>query len=333
MRESGRLALVVGLVVALCGVAQAVTIDWVTVGDAGNTADDTGYGAVGTEYRIGKYEITNAQYREFLNAKAAVGDSYGLYNTMMAGTYGGISRSGSGTVGDPYVYSAKGGDANWDSRPVNYVSFWDAARFANWLHNGQGTGDTESGAYINVGNQTTFARQAGAQIFIPTEDEWYKAAYYKAGGLNAGYWEYPTQSETAPKSEAPPGTDMANGSANYYDGGYAVGSPYYSTAVGAYTTMPSTSAYGTFDQGGNVWEWNETVCYTDYRGLRGGSWGEGADSLPASARNYSTPTSEVSDLGFRLASPSGPDVIPEPGTMSLFGIAVAAMLRRRKRWA
>ena len=334
MRGTGRVALVVGWVVALCGAAQAVSIDWVTVGDGGNTADDTGFGAVGSEYRIAKYEITNAQYREFLNAKAAVRDYYGLYDTTMGGTYGGISRSGSGTVGDPYVYSAKGGDANWDSRPVNHVTFWDAARFANWMHNGQGAGDTESGAYINIWNQETFARQPGALIFIPTEDEWYKAAYYKGGGPNAGFWEYPTQSETAPTSEAPPGTDSVNGSANYYDSGYAVGSPYYSTAVGAYTAMPSTSAYGTFDMGGNVWEWNETVISVTSRGLRGGSWYLTANYLSASFRySYGTPSYDYEFFGFRLASPSGPDVIPEPGTMSLFGIAVAAMLRRRRRRA
>ena len=328
MRGSGRLALAVGLMLALGATAQAVDIDWVTVGDAGNTADDTGYGAVANDYRISKYEITNAQYREFLTAKAAVGDPYALYNTDMAGTYGGIDRAGSGTAGDPWVYSAKGGDANWDSRPVNWVSFWDTARFANWLHNGQGTGDTESGAYINVGDQATFGRQPGALFFIPTEDEWYKAAYYKGGGLNAGYWEYPTKSETAPSNDLidpDPGNN-----ATFYDTGYTIGSPYYSTEVGAHEN--SAGGYATFDQGGNVWEWNETVIYTDYRGVRGGSSGRNADTLTASSRYFNTPTSGYF-FGFRLASPSGPDVIPEPGTVSLFGIAVAAMLRRRRRRA
>jgi len=324
------MAVVAGLVLAWPGAAEAVVIEWVTVGDAGNLADITGYGAVAAEYRIGKYEITNAQYREFLNAKAAVGDPYALYHTYMAGLYGGIDRSGSGTVGDPYVYSAKWGDANWDSRPVNFVSFWDAARFANWMHNGQGSGDTETGAYVNVGNQTTFARQPGALFFIPTEDEWYKAAYYKGGGLNAAYWEYPTQSETAPTSEAPPGTDMVNGSANYLGRSFAVGWPYYTAPVGAYTAMPSTSAYGTFDQGGNLWEWNETAIGSQ-RGFRGGSWFFRAIYLSASYRSSGTPTSEGNDIGFRLASPAGTDVIPEPGTLSLMALGGLALLRRRRR--
>ena len=83
---------------------------------------------------------------------------------------------------------------------MNYVSFWDAARFANWLHNGQptgpqGPGTTEDGAYHDVGNQTLFGRNAGAKFFIPTEDEWYKAAYHKNDGVTGNYWDYPTASE------------------------------------------------------------------------------------------------------------------------------------------
>jgi formylglycine-generating enzyme required for sulfatase activity len=317
----------VPLVASLVAPAQAVNIDWITVGDGGNTADDTGYGAVGNGYRISAYEITNEQYREFLNAKAAVGDPHGLYNEAgMGGSDGGIARTGSGTAGDPWVYVANGGDANWDSRPVNYVSFWDAARFANWLHNGQGTGDTESGAYVNVGNQTTFARQAGAQVFIPTEDEWYKAAYYKGGGLNAGYWDYPTQSDTPPTSEVPPGTDLVNGSANYHHSGYPFGPPYYTAPVGAYTAMPSTSAYGTFDQGGNVWEWHETAISADERGIRGCSWHAGAHYMIASFRRGFPASDENVAIGFRVAS-----TIPEPSTLSLLALGGLALLRRRRK--
>ena len=89
-------------------------------------------------------------------------------------------------------------------------------------------------------------RKPGALAFLPSEDEWYKAAYYKGGGTNAGYWDYPTQSDNAPAAEAPPGTNTTNGSANY---GWAVGDL---TDVGAYTYKPSDSAYDTLDQGGNV---------------------------------------------------------------------------------
>jgi len=336
MKGTIRAAFAIGLILLPCAGAHAVTIDWVTVGDAGNAADTRydyppGYGAVGYEYRIGKYEITNAQYREFLTAKASLGDPHGLYSTDMAGTYGGISRSGSGIVGDPYVYSAKGGDSNWDSRPVCFVSFWDIARFANWMHNGQGNGDTETGAYLGIEDQATFARQPGALYFIPSEDEWYKAAYYKGGGLDAGYWEYPTQSDTLPTWEPPPGTDLVDGSANYFDGFPRPDPAYYSTPVGAYTAKPSVSAYGTYDQGGNIYEWTETgASLTDPNGIRGGSWGGG--SMAASDRNDTDgPWDDDSDRGFRLAgSLEQSAAIPEPATLSLLGLGVAALLRRRR---
>ena len=87
-----RLAVLAGISL-LSQATASVTIDWVTVGNAGNAADPTtGYGAVGYIYPIGKYEVTNAQYGAFLNAKAST-DSYGLYNPNM-GSYG-INRSGS----------------------------------------------------------------------------------------------------------------------------------------------------------------------------------------------------------------------------------------------
>ncbi|MBM4090418.1 MAG: formylglycine-generating enzyme family protein [Planctomycetes bacterium] len=128
-------------------------------------------------YAIGKYEGTAGQHTPFLNAVAAT-DTYGLYNTSMTDTRGcQIVRSGSS---GSYTYSVAADRAN---RPVNYVSFWDAARFVNWLHNGQGNGDTESGVYVNVGNQSAFTRSADAEYRIPTENEWYKAAYHKDDGV------------------------------------------------------------------------------------------------------------------------------------------------------
>lgn len=125
-----------------------VTISTVTVGNLGNAADPTtgsAYGSVAYSYNIGATEVTNAQYAEFLNAVAAT-DTYDLYNPNMAGEFGGITRSG---APDSYTYATVGGREN---NPVNFVSFWDATRFANWLHNGQPTGQqdndtTENGAY------------------------------------------------------------------------------------------------------------------------------------------------------------------------------------------
>ncbi len=331
-----RVAAVLLALAALCtsltpAHAEPITIDWVTVSDPGNAADTTGYGAVAESYRIGKYEVTIQQYADFLNA-AAKSDPYGLYNTSMASdlNIAGISRAGSS---GSYTYSVIGSG----NRPITYVSWWDAARFANWMQNGQGSGDTENGAYTLYGATWgyTWGVNLGAQFYIPTENQWYKAAYYKGGGTNTGYWKYATQ------SDSPPGNTIGSeaNQANYYDGDYvATQSANYPTGqnsltdVGAFTA--SQSAYGTFDQSGNVWEWNDlTGADWPSRGVRGGYFASYAYSLsPEDSNAHYATASENLSLGFRLASPVA---VPEPSTwvMGLAGIACAGWgaFRRRKR--
>lgn len=321
------LTLVLSLVVA--SAQGAVVIDMGSVGNPKNVFDSTGYGRVEYTYQIGKYEVTNAQYCEFLNAKATVSDPHGLWNRYMAEAYdginyGGIQREETGIATVPYKYTVK--SPEWGSRPVNFVSFWDAARFCNWLHNGQGNGDTETGAYTGIDNQSAFARQADAKFFLPTENEWYKAAYYdpdKMGG--AGYWNYATGTDTAPSAVAPPGDRVAPLEGKFGSANYSYVDPvYYSTPVGAYAD--SKSPYGTFDQSGNVWEWNETRIGSA-RGLRGGSSFNDASALAVTFRHSSGPETEFRTAGFRVASP-----VPEPSTIVtlLLGvIGVAAWKRRR----
>jgi M6 family metalloprotease-like protein len=305
-----------------------VEIEWVVVGDPGNAADTRyetpGYGGVAYAYNIGKYEVTNTQYCEFLNA-VAEDDPNGLYNPEMGGGWndiGGITRSG---IPGSHTYSVR---ENRDNRPVNYVSFYDALRFANWMHNGQPTGSqdastTENGAYdMSLGSSVY--RKLGARVFLPREIEWYKAAYYKGGGVNAGYWDYATQSDTASRAEAPPGTDMTHGSANWYDGGY-VDTAYYTTEVGAYDAKPSESACGTFDQGGNVWEWNEADIYGDgsHRGMRGGAfYGIFVDNQHAAYRQSADPTYVEQGFGFRVAGIPEPEPLP---AVSEWGLVVMAL--------
>ncbi|MHC4445137.1 MAG: choice-of-anchor D domain-containing protein [Planctomycetota bacterium] len=277
------------------GIPEPDLIEWVSVGDPGNSADDTGYGSVSTAYSIGKYEVTNSQYCKFLNAVAAT-DTHGLYSSS-------VTRSGSA---GSYTYSTIAGRENM---PVQDVDWYDAIRFANWMHNGQPNGvqdasTTEDGAYtfisgpVGGGYYEMSGRNPGALVFLPTENEWYKAAYYKSGGTNAGYWDYPTQSDTAPTAEGPPGANPTSGSANYAG---AVGD---FTDVGAYTFKPSDSPYGTFDQGGNTWEWTETVTGPSgvSRIMRGGSF-TGPDSyLRADYRIDNRPISEFYNAGFRVAT-------------------------------
>jgi len=308
------------------------SLKMVTVGNPGNAADmrynlhlrPEGYGAVDYVYQIGKFEVTNAQWREFLTAKATLGDPYGLYSSGMAGMYGGIARSGVGTVANPYVYTARNNDSDWDNRPVSWVSFWDVARFCNWLHNGQGDGDTEGGAYINIGSQDTFARQPGAKWWIPSEDEWYKAAYHKNNGVTGDYWDFPTGTNAIPSNQLI-NPDPGNNE-NFEGREYTIGRPYYTTSVGEFEN--SDSAYVTFDQGGNLREWTEAADFI-FRCVRGGSWNTDWPQTHASTLSLrGAPTYEGNTVGVRVASISD---IPEPGSITLLlcGIVAALMCRGR----
>jgi formylglycine-generating enzyme required for sulfatase activity len=285
-----------------------VAFDWVTVGDPGNAADKNkkGYGAVAYTYRISRFEVTNAQYAAFLNAVAAT-HTNGLYNTDMNSVYGGIAQSGSP---GSYTYSTIAGR---EEMPVNYVSFYDALRFANWLHNGQPTGaqdgsTTEDGAYdMSLGSSVV--RRAGAQVFLPSEDEWYKAAYYAGSD---SYYDYPAGSDSQTTCAGPGAT--AN-TANCFN---AVGDL---TDVGSYTGSDSPS--GTFDQGGNVWEWNEALTGGSYRGLRGGSFGNFQIVLAASYRYDDYPTYEDIAVGFRVARTV--PAVPSLGPVGLLLVAAGLL--------
>ena len=350
MKKASHLAAALFAAFTLTSNLQAqplVTIDTVTVGDAGNAADTSGLGAVAHAFAMGKYEVTISQYTTFLNSVASVTSSNYLVNlwaTEMTSdlNVAGISRSGSGTVGSPYSYSVIGpsgttpaGASSPGNRPVAYVTWFDAARFANWVNNGATNGaSTETGAYTLSGMNTgIITKNPGASWWIPSQDEWYKAAYYKGGGTNAGYWLYPTQSDTAPGNVIGGATNQANLMLN--NGVKSVtrlsgvsASQNYLTDVGAFSG--SASAYGTFDQGGNLVEWNDAVVDENQRGQSGGDWGDQGSSLQSSSFYGDDPQNEYSYLGFRVATITP---IPEPSTyvaaIALLALLLWPLCRRR----
>ena len=268
-------------------------------------------GEVDYVYNIGKCEVTAGQYSEFLNSVAKT-DTNGLYNPYMDltayPTNKGCNIKRTGTSGS-YSYTVA---TDWADRPVNYVSWYDAARFVNWLTNGQPSGSqnnstTEAGTYNFVTGQWN-----RTQYVLPTEDEWYKAAFYdpnKPGG--AGYWEYATRSDSLPSSIfSSTGVNNANCANTGFPNG-SIGASYYHTAVGAFSN--TISPYGTFDQEGNVSEWNESY-YRDINvgwmaGISGSSFR--TNCVTSYFRGFSIPNNEDSGIGFRVT------YVPEPSGIML----------------
>ncbi len=330
-RSSHTPALLAFSVLAGVGASAAsaqITVATSFVGDAGNTPDPrTGHGAVSYEYDIGTYEVTSGQYTAFLNAVART-DPFDLYNQQfmglpldLGGTTG-IRRSGqSGN----YSYTV---DAAFANRPVNFVSFYDATRFANWMHNGQPTGlqdasTTEDGAYTLTNGdvlENTVTRNAGWQWAVASEDEWYKAAYYKGGNTDAGYWRHATRSNDMPGRDL---ADPLGNNANYNPRSAGpIDRPYFTTIVGAFQNSPSP--YGTFDQAGNLYEWTESAVDSD-RISRGGAWSNTFDFALSSEDSWRERAFlESNSVGFRLVG------IPAPSSGALLTLVGLLVSRRRR---
>jgi formylglycine-generating enzyme required for sulfatase activity len=312
-------------VASLAATAFAVVIDYRTIGNPGNAgAPSTGWGAVSNTFRISTYEVTNSQYAEFLNAVGR-SNTNSIYNSSMnTNANGGITQSGSS---GSFTYAVKSGFAN---RPVNFVSWYSAARFINWLQNGQTTNvsSMESGAYTIPSNATSgpvIARSAGATVFLPTLNEAYKAAYYNSG--TGSYFAYGTSSNTLPTGGSSTSSAITNftiaNSANYNSSG--------STNVGAFTNA-SVSPYGLYDATGNVAELSQTANPTLSTQVYsiGGAYNATSSSAALTGASFVN-TAGSAAIGFRVAA------VPEPSTLGLAGVGFLALVglqvikhRRRK---
>jgi formylglycine-generating enzyme len=337
MKAEGRLSLRLTVAMAsltFCSLGHAdvyhmssgqTSLQWVTVGNPGNAANpldvdprtpgDQTRGAVSQAFKIGKYDVTVNQYVEFLNAKDPSGANLlGLYNDRMS-TFGGISFQTDNTNGSKYATISGRGN-----HPAASVTWFGAVRFTNWLSNGQGSGDTETGTYtlgpLGIGgvpvNGGTITRNPGATVFLPSMDEWHKAAYYNPA--TSSYFQYPTSSNTAPITSA--ATSLINHVNSWPNG------PNYLTDVGAYSG--TTSPYGAFDMAGNVWQWSDDLFYDMPRGLLGGSFGQ--DWYQSNFWGVGEPTLISGQVGFRVAA-----IVPEPSPFALAILAVATSLLASRR--
>lgn len=269
--------------------------------DGGARPDIAGCTVPSGPWEISAYEVTNTEYAAFLNSVASDADPLGLYSPLHEQHFwGGIVRTKSG-AGSSYAVKL-----GYEDLPATFVSWHDAARYANWLHFGRPVtgrsepGTTEGtealGAYDTRGFAAgrSSARNAQARYFIPTCGEW----------LYAGFFDPATRSLTRyvggnslPPAGAP-GTSTRT--ANYYATGWALAFPHLAPVT---EYAGNKSALGTFNQAGNVMEWVET----DGRMVLGGSLFLPADTLSLDYRDLEHPAKKLSSFGFRLARRSGVD--------------------------
>ncbi len=276
-------------------------IEFVTIDDPGNEADTTGdpnpAGAVPNTYRIGKYEISEAMIDAANAVSADAGDPLGITH-----------------------------DGRGPNKPATRVSWFEAAEFVNWLNTSKGAtpaykfddqGDFQLWETSDVGyDPDNRFRNTEARYFLPSADEWYKAAFFDP--VTNVWFDFPNGSNTAPIPVAS-GTDP-------------------NTAVWNQGTEPAdimlaggASPFGTVGQAGNVIEWEETeldLSNDDPGGARGARGGDFFLSitdldLSSSFRNHSLPTAEPLNVSFRIAS------IPEPATAWLIASGWICFLLRR----
>jgi formylglycine-generating enzyme required for sulfatase activity len=221
---------------------------------------------------------------------------------------------------------------NWTGDQPACINWFQAAGFTNWMNTSTGhqpayrlnAGLTvltlwSSADACQAGGENLY-RHKDAYYFLPSEDEWYKAAYHQNNGSTADYWDYATASNSVPASVA---SGVGAGTAVYHRGSFSTPTDVQISG--------GASAYGTMGQGGNVWEWTESAndgtndSGSEFRAFRGGFWNSNESNLRASSRNYNAPSVVDYSVGFRVAS------VPEPSALAILLVGLLALVGRRNR--
>ena len=320
----------------LAATASGVTIDYVAVGNPGNPANTNGWGTVAEAFMISKLETTNAQYVEFLNKVDTAGTNpNGIYNSQMASdALGGITFNAAAAAGSKYAVKpgappSSPAGTNYGAMPVDFVTWFSAARFANWLQNGQraDAASMERGSY-QLDSQlsgTIVARSpgSGSQVVLPSRDEWYKSAFYNG----IGYTLYPCNANNPMTNTV---TNLTLPCAANFGG------PDTPTVgpinVGSYVNSPS--AYGLYDIFGNIAEYSDTAgTLSDASRVQvfGGSWATPVHDMmlwnSAAPPVFRSPTTATGQVGFRVAVVQA---VPEPDVAVALGAVLGGLAACRR---
>ena len=318
-------------------------IDFVTVGAPGNPAYDgpdpngntIGHGSVPYEFRIGRTEITTAQYLEFYNTFAGTASPPPYFNAL-GPVFWGARRDLS--YPGPGVHYALRPAPDAGMLPVGGLGWFDAALYCNWLQNGKQSDPASLllGAYdtslwnipwIPGGPNTPWSHLPGAQYWIPTLDESLKAAHYDAnryGPGQGGWWLYKNRSDQ-PGTPGPPGVGTTSAGYQLPDWGE------WDIPLGAYPQ--SQSPWGLLDTSGGAQEWTGTERYlTSFRReftMTGSYAGqENIELWDAIYGNGSAGPGGTGgvDGGLRIAS-----AIPVPASLAPFCITGLVLFTRKRK--
>lgn len=330
---------------SLAAPAFGVTFDFKTIGNPGNAgnAANANLGAVSSIFQMSSRETLNSQYVEFLNSVDPTGaNPNGIYDgNMTSQTTGGINFNSGAPNGSKYTVKpgAPAGSTpgnSYANMPVNWLTWFSAARFVNWVNNGATpASSTETGAYTLSGATSgpIPARNPGATYFLPSVNEWYKAGFHNAAAGTAGtYYTWPTTNNSTPVNTTSiavmTGTAGVN-AANY--GGAATPSV---SPLGGGSYYQTTSSYGLFDMLGNVTEFTDSQAGSTTPNIMGGNFlitTANIGNWNANAALRTASSSLVSQgNGFRIAA------VPEPATIALAGIGITTLaglewMKRRKK--
>ncbi|TVS01094.1 MAG: hypothetical protein EA423_10470 [Phycisphaerales bacterium] len=337
MLRRSLLAATVSLPLALANAQPAPDYDfqWSTIGDTNNPAFDgggygffAGRGVVNYEYRISKLQITSGQWLEFANTFSMREGGRLFTMPYQWGAYLDPHYNGPGERWVPKNLP------NWDMLPVAGVSWREAAMYANWLHNDKSSEQwaIENGAYDTSTFSTDpntlvftdqLTRNPDAKFWIPSLDEWLKAAHYdphRHGQGEGGWWLYPNSTDE-PLTPGPPGIGQTT--ADWIDPDIQAGE--WLIPLGAYPD--EASPWGLLDISGGASEWSEEHLEHRSRFFNGSN--AGTTSLMRDHAGYPATSFPHTRWhhGLRIAS-----VVPAPSTSVLLVVTLTPVVLKRKRF-